>query len=139
MAKTATNKLRKLDSQELDLLTEIQRQQYFLDLLPTAYPYPLFSGKQAVKSQRHSHYRTTARAAREIVDNSYEAGAQSVHVVFDYVTEGARARYQRRHSVTAVAFIDDGPGMLPMMARYALTWGGGTHYLNPKGIGKFGF
>ena len=33
--------------------------------------------------------------------------------------------------MAAIAFIDDGPGMTPKMARYALTWGGGTHHEDP--------
>ena len=39
----------------------------------------------------------------------------------------------------AIAFIDDGPGMTQKMARYALTWGGGTHHEDPNKIGRFGF
>ena len=41
--------------------------------------------------------------------------------------------------VTSVAFIDNGAGMLPKMARFALSWGGGTHFEDPDFIGKFGF
>src|SRR5438445_4740160 len=29
--------------------------------------------------------------------------------------------------------------MLPEMARYALSWGGGTHFDDPEFIGRFGF
>ena len=35
--------------------------------------------------------------------------------------------------------IDNGSGMLPKMARFALSWGGGTHFDDPQFIGKFGF
>src|SRR5207249_7468914 len=38
-----------------------------------------------------------------------------------------------------IAFIDNGAGMIPEMARYALSWGGGTHFDDPSFIGKFGF
>ena len=41
--------------------------------------------------------------------------------------------------MTAGAFIDDGAGMSPRMARYALSWGGGTHFEDPEFIGRFGF
>jgi hypothetical protein len=53
--------------------------------------------------------------------------------------DSERSKGERRDSVSAVAFIDDGPGMLPEMARYALSWGGGTHFDEPTGIGRFGF
>jgi hypothetical protein len=88
-------------------------------------------------SQRRSGYGTTAKAAREIVDNSLEAGAKDIWVVFDRPT--TRDKFERPNKVSAVAFIDNGPGMTPKMARYALTWGGGTHHEDPNKIGKFGF
>ncbi len=121
------------------LLSELERQEYYLSQLPETYEFPLFSGKQAVESQRRSGYKDTARAAREIVDNASEAGAKNVWIVFDRPREDERAKHERKNAVTAVAFIDDGPGMLPKMARYALSWGGGTHFEEPTGIGKFGF
>ena len=46
---------------------------------------------------------------------------------------------ERRDGISAIAFIDDGPGMRPQMARFALTLGGGTRFENPTGIGRFGF
>src|SRR6202021_94003 len=33
----------------------------------------------------------------------------------------------------------NGAGMIPTMARFALSWGGGTHFDDPSFIGKFGF
>ena len=49
----------------MDLFSnEIDRQQDYLSDLPDDYNYPLFSGKQAVESQRRSGYKDSARAAR---------------------------------------------------------------------------
>lgn len=117
------------------LLTDLERQQKYLDKLPKDFPYPLFNAKQALLSQRQSGYRDTAAASREIVDNAIEAGANRIHVVFD--TE--RSEKSNRRLVNAIAFIDNGSGMLPKMARYALSWGGGTHFDDSNFIGKFGF
>jgi hypothetical protein len=116
------------------LLSELERQEKYLAQLPENYEFPLFNARQAVESQRRSGYKDTAAASREIVDNAIEAGATHVDVVFDT----AKAKNNRR-SVTAVAFIDDGAGMSPKMARYALSWGGGTHFEDPEFIGRFGF
>ena len=127
------------DMMESRLLTEIERQQATLDELPEDYEFPLFDGRQAIESQRKSGYKNTARAAREIIDNGFESGAKNVWVVFRRAAEGERAKNERRDAVSAVAFIDDGPGMLPLMAQYALSWGGGTHFNDPTGIGRFGF
>ena len=118
------------------VLTEIERQQRYLDDLPDGFQFPLFNYKVALESQRKSAYKTTAAAAREIVDNSIEAGASQIDVVF---RQGKSKSGHRL--VDAIAFIDDGPGMLRKMIRYALCWGGGTHHDEPapNHIGRFGF
>ena len=116
------------------LLTELQRQQKYLERLPDEYAFPLFNAEQAISSQRASAYRDTAAASREIVDNSIEAGANKIHVIF-HTERGSGNRRQ----VDASAFIDNGSGMLPKMVRYALSRGGGTHVDDSSFIGKFGF
>lgn len=116
------------------LLTELERQRKYLKRLPAGFPFPLFNARQALESQRSSGYRDTAAAAREIIDNSIEAGAGRVDVLFE------TDRTSGKKLVTAIAFIDDGPGMdPPNMARFALTWGGGTHFDEHLSLGRFGF
>ncbi len=115
------------------LLTEIERQRKYLSELPENFEFPLFNVRRAVESQRASGYRHTAAASREMIDNAIEAGARNIHVVFDTDMESGR------RAVSAIAFIDDGSGMLPDMIRYALTWGGGTHFEDTEFIGRFGF
>lgn len=115
------------------LLNEIERQRKYLNELPKNFQFPLFNVRHAVESQRASGYRHTAAAAREMIDNALEAGSQNIHVVFDTDMESGR------RTVSAIAFIDDGSGMIPEMIRYALTWGGGTHFEDSEFIGKFGF
>jgi hypothetical protein len=116
------------------LLSELERQEKYLAQLPDGYEFPLFNARQAVESQRRSGYKDTAAASREIVDNAIEACATRVDVVFDTVKAGNGKRL-----VSAVAFIDNGAGMSPEMARFALSWGGGTHFEDPQFIGRFGF
>lgn len=121
------------------MLTELQRQDEYIRELPQDFQFPLFSGRQAVESQRKSGYKTTAHAAREIVDNAIEAGASNIWIALNRVGINKREKYERKDAVTAIAFIDDGPGMRPKMARFALSWGGGTHTREPEFIAKFGF
>src|SRR5581483_6310575 len=116
------------------LLSELERQKKYLAQLPEHYAFPLFNARQAVESQRRSGYKDTAAAARGIVDNAIEAGASKVDIIFDTARGGGNRRY-----VNAVAFIDNGSGMVPEMARYALSWGGGSHFDDPSFIGRFGF
>lgn len=115
------------------LLSEIERQQKYLDRLPKNFAFPLFNARYAIESQRRSGYRNSAAASREIVDNAIEASANRIDLVFDLKREG------KKEFVNAIAFIDNGSGMLPQMARYALSWGGGTHFDEPHFIGRFGF
>jgi hypothetical protein len=122
---------------EQTILTEVERQKKYLDQLPANFTFPLFNSRKALESQRQSGYRNTAAAAREIIDNAIEAQASRVHVIFNRPHE--RKPGDRRNRVTGIAFIDDGSGMLPQMARYALSWGGGTHFDDHDFIGKFGF
>src|SRR2546422_10447504 len=119
------------------LLTEIERQKKYLDQLPEKYEFPLFNTRHALESQRRSGYRHTAAAAREIVDNAIEAGATRLDILLQRPER--LKEFQRQDSVSAIAFIDNGSGMLPQMARFALSWGGGTHFEDPETIGKFGF
>lgn len=127
-----------IDAQTSDrLLTEVERQQKYLDKLPNDFAFPLFNAAQALESQRRSGYRNTAAAAREIVDNAMEAGATRIDVCLAKPKQ--LKSYQRADSISAVAFIDNGSGMIPKMAQYALSWGSGTHFDDPGFIGKFGF
>ncbi|HLL01091.1 MAG TPA: ATP-binding protein [Myxococcaceae bacterium] len=120
-------------------LTELQRQDLYLSELPSDFDFPLFSGRQAIESQRRSGYKSTARAVRELVDNSYESGAKNVWVALQRPQFSELKKHERKDTVTGLAVIDDGPGMLPQMIQYALSWGGGTHFKNPTKIAKFGF
>jgi len=115
------------------LLNELDRQKKYLAELPKTFNFPLFNTKRALESQRQNGYRNTAVAAREIIDNAFEAGADEIDIVLETTERG------KKQIVTAVAFIDNGSGMLPAMARFALSWGGGTHFDDPSFIGKFGF
>jgi hypothetical protein len=119
------------------LLTEVERQEKYLAKLPDDFSFPLFNAAQALESQRRSGYRNTAAAAREIVDNAIEAKATRIDVCFE--RPKALKAHQRAESISAIAFIDNGSGMLAKMARYALSWGSGTHFDDPAFIGKFGF
>jgi hypothetical protein len=116
---------------------EVARQEKHLAQLPENFDFPLFNSKHAIESQRRSGYRNTSAAAREIVDNAIEAKASRIDVFFD---QAKRQKGKKDgEAVTAVAFFDDGSGMSRKMARYALSWGAGTHFDELGTIGKFGF
>src|SRR5258705_4456484 len=84
--------------------TEIERQQKVISGLGDDYSYPLFNGRQAIESQRKSGYKNTSRAAREIIDNAFEAGAKNVWVAFRRAGDGGRVKGEYKEAVTAIAF-----------------------------------
>src|SRR5688572_24819191 len=81
LAATEPQKGRSMTKDEL--LNELERQEKYLAELPPDFTFPLFNTKRALDSQRQNGYRNTAVAAREIVDNAFEAKATKVHVVFE--------------------------------------------------------
>lgn len=86
-----------------------------------------------VRGIRHMGYRTNVEAIAELVDNSIQAYAETVDIVFGYDEERSIRK------LTHLAIIDDGHGMDPNMLRFAMMWGG-THRENDRGgLGRFGY
>lgn len=86
-----------------------------------------------VRGIRHMGYRTNVEAIAELVDNSIQAYAETVDIVFGYDVQGSVRK------PTHLAIIDDGHGMDRDMLRFAMMWGG-THRENDRGgLGRFGY
>jgi hypothetical protein len=86
-----------------------------------------------VRGIRHLGYRTKVEAIDELVDNSIQAYAESIHVVFGFDADGSSRK------PTNLAIIDDGHGMDPEMMRFAMMWGGTHRENNRAGLGRFGY
>jgi hypothetical protein len=98
------------------LLTELERQKKYLSHLPKNFQFLIFNARTALESQHESGYKHTAAAGREIIDNDYESGADEVNVVLE--------TYQKpgfKEKISTVGYIDNGSGIVPDIARYALT------------------
>src|SRR5207249_4844968 len=87
-------------------------------------------GDAFVRGMRDIGYKSTSYAMAELIDNSVEASAQHVDIVFGF-DSGEKPRQ--------VAVIDDGYGMQPKMVRAALIWGAGTRAAKRSGYGKYGY
>jgi hypothetical protein len=114
------------------LATDLENQHAYVEQLSKQGErgYALIAASTFVQGMRDSGYKSTGTAIDEFVDNSYQAGANRVDVV--YVSDKSRM-------VTGVAVIDDGHGMEPEMIRAAVLWGG-THRFNDRsGYGRYGF
>jgi len=92
----------------------------------------LMIGAAFVRGMRDIGYKSTAFALAELIDNSIEADASKVDVVFGFEV-GAKP--------TQIAIVDNGHGMSPRMVRASLIWGAGTRSgsQNRNGMGKYGY
>lgn len=86
-----------------------------------------------VRGIRDLGYRSNGDAIAEFVDNSIQAYADRVDVLFGY--DGTSSN----RKPTQLAILDNGHGMEPDMMRMAVMWGG-THRENDRvGLGRYGY
>lgn len=86
-----------------------------------------------VRGIRDLGYRSNGDAIAEFVDNSIQAYADRVDVLFGY--DGTSSN----RKPTQLAIVDNGHGMEPDMMRMAVMWGG-THRENDRvGLGRYGY
>lgn len=110
------------------------QDKYVEQLQKEGFDYGLIVAEAFVKGMRDVGYRHTGTALAELVDNSIEASAEHVHVVFGYA--GAKASQKKPQQV---AVIDDGHGMSPGMIRAAVLWGGSHRTGSRELFGRYGF
>jgi hypothetical protein len=92
--------------------------------------YALIAANTFVQGMRDSGYKSTATATDELIDNSFQSGANRIDVI---------SSADKGNMISAIAVIDDGHGMEPGMIRAAVLWGG-THRFNDRtGFGRYGF
>lgn len=97
-----------------------------------------FFSYNALVSQRASGYKNTTYALAELIDNSFDAQAKTVRIVFI-----ERKTNNRRH-VEEVLILDDGEGMSDSVLQGALQFGNTTNHdidvvVKSKKKGKFGY
>ena len=91
----------------------------------------LFSGNQVIQSLRNVGYQHEGNAIADIMDNSIEAGATEIDVLFN--EEKARAG-----SFNAIAIVDNGHGMQSDYLPLAIGIGSTSRAKNDQGLGRFG-
>lgn len=78
-------------------------------------------------------YKSPGTASDEILDNSIQANADTIEVVFGF------SDAKRRGQPQMIAFVDDGHGMIPQMIEFAVMWGGTHREGDRSGFGRYGF
>ncbi len=97
-----------------------------------------FYSPNALVAQRASGYKNTTYALAELVDNSFDAEAENVTIIFLERRHGGRRR------VDEILVFDDGKGMTEEVQQSALQFGNTTNIdlneiVRSKKKGKFGF
>lgn len=92
---------------------------------------PISAG-HALQSMRDSDFDCYSAYA-EAIDNSIQANADEIHVIFDTVKESGR-----KEKIIKVAFIDNGDGMNEDLLHNCLVLGYSSRYNDRSGIGRFG-
>lgn len=107
------------------------QQDYVDEVTNHGFDFGLTVADAFVRSIRSLGYKHCGTALDELIDNSIEAGADSIHVVFGYTDSESKP--------TSLAVIDDGVGMVPDMIRAAVVWGGTHREAGRDGFGRFGY
>ena len=109
---------------------EAQRK-YTEQMRGKGFDFSLMVADAFVRGIRDIGYKSTATALDELIDNSIQAGAANIHVVFGL--EGKSTKPVR------IAIIDDGHGMDADMIRFSMIWGGTHRYNDRNGFGRYGY
>lgn len=110
-----------------------QQKKYVDDLKRKNFNFGLTVGDAFVRGIRDIGYKHTGTALDEQIDNSYQAGADQVHVIFGY--DGTSSNKKP----SELAVLDNGHGMEPDMIRASVTWGGTHREGDRSGFGRYGY
>jgi hypothetical protein len=87
-----------------------------------------------LRGMRDVGYKSPAWAMAEMIDNAFQAAANTVSVCFGFdPTNKSHAKPDM------VAMCDNGNGMIPEMIGYAVRWGGTDREGDRTGFGKYGY
>jgi hypothetical protein len=93
----------------------------------------IFNVEGMAESIRYSDYKSIENAIAEIIDNSIEANAYNISILFN----SAISPKTGKKEINSIGFLDDGFGMEPDLLHRCLSFGDGTRK-ERKGMGRFG-
>lgn len=113
----------------------LERQDAFIKSIEGQdFDFGLVMTQAFLKGIRDIGYKSTATALFEDFDNSIQAGAENIHLLFEF-DKGKSGR----SNPDRVAVIDDGHGMSKEMNRISVLWGGSDRLDDRQGMGKYGY
>ena len=113
----------------------LARQDAFIKTMENQdFDFGLVMTQAFLKGIRDIGYKSTATALFESFDNSIQADASNVHLLFDF-DKGKSGK----SNPDRIAIVDDGHGMSKEMIRIAVLWGGSDRLDDREGMGKYGY
>lgn len=113
----------------------LKRQDNFIKSMANQdFDFGLVMTQAFLKGIRDIGYKSTATALFESFDNSIQAEAENIHLVFDF----DKAKTAKTNP-SKIAIVDDGHGMSKEMMRVAVLWGGSDRINDRLGMGKYGY
>ncbi|NMN57683.1 hypothetical protein FHT36_001580 [Xanthobacter sp. SG618] len=107
-------------------------QRSYLEEGGTRSKFGLIVPEAFVRGIRDLGYRSNGNALAELIDNSIQAYADRVDVLFGFGGGSVKKPSQ-------LAVLDNGHGMDPGMIRMAVMWGGTHRENNRNGLGRYGY
>lgn len=86
-----------------------------------------------LRGMRDLGYRSPGTALDEMLDNSIQANATMIEVVFGFNDPSLTGKPDQ------IAIVDNGHGMIPDMIRFAVMWGGTHREGDRTGFGRYGY
>lgn len=112
----------------------LEAQHAYVEALKErGFKFGLTVGDAFVRGIRDLGYKSTANAIAELIDNSVQAGASRVDILFGYEKTSSDKK------PSEVAILDNGHGMEAEMIRFAVMWGGTHREGNREGMGRYGY
>ncbi|HWO23572.1 MAG TPA: ATP-binding protein [Kofleriaceae bacterium] len=129
-SKAGTTKALPVDKMIIDT---IERQRQYVEKQKTnAKGLGVVFADAFLRGMRDLGYKDPAWALSEQLDNSLQAGADTVAIRFGY-TSTSKAKPDM------IAVCDNGNGMIPEMISFAVRWGGTDREGDRSGFGRYGY
>lgn len=107
------------------------QRSYVKKMKKRGFDFSLIVADAFIRGIRDIGYKSTATAFDELIDNSIQADASNILIVYQFG--------ERSNKPESIAIIDDGHGMEPEMIRLAMVWGGTHRENNREGFGRYGY
>ena len=111
----------------------IAQHEYVEELKARGFKFGLTVGDAFVRGIRDLGYKNNGNAMAELIDNSIQAGASRIDVLFGYEKTSSDKK------PSELALVDNGHGMEAEMIRLAVMWGGTHREGDRSGMGRYGY